>query len=75
MQAFVRLPTDFEYLLLNAAGNFDVSPNVSCENVKKTVLAHSLLIQCTPDIVATFIVAVQIKWPFFLVQNTVILLY
>ena len=26
MQAFVRLPTEFEYLLLNAAGYFDVSP-------------------------------------------------
>ena len=60
MQAFVRLPTEFEYLLLNAAGYFDVSPNVSCENVKKTVLVHGLLIQCTPDIVATFIVANQI---------------
>ena len=24
--------------------------------------------QCTPDIVATFIVAIRIKWPLFLVQ-------
>ena len=26
MQAFVRLPTEFDDLLLNAAGYFDVSP-------------------------------------------------
>ena len=32
-----------------------------------------VLIQCTPDIMATFIVAIRIYWPLFLGQNTPIL--
>ena len=32
MQAFVRLPTEFDNLLQNAAGYFDVSPNLSTAN-------------------------------------------
>ena len=32
-------------------------------------------IWCTPDIVATFIVAIRKLWPLFLGQNTFILLY
>ena len=27
MQAFVRLPTEFDNLLVNAVGYFDISPN------------------------------------------------
>ena len=35
MQAFVRLPTEFDNLLLNAAGYFDVSPNpIDYNNVR-----------------------------------------
>ena len=34
-----------------------------------------MYIQCTPNIVAMFIVAIQIKWPLVLGQNTFILLY
>ena len=40
MQTFVRLPTELDNLLLNAAGYFDVSPNKPL-----TDLAHYLTVQ------------------------------
>ena len=39
------------------------------------LLFYSFTVQCTLDIVATFIVVIRIKSPLVLVQNTFILLY
>ena len=37
MQAFVRLPSEFDNLLLNAAGYFDVSPYLVCKANRKPI--------------------------------------
>ena len=40
MQAFVRLPTEFDHLLLNAAGYLDVSPNENTFSLKECLHDH-----------------------------------